>query len=150
METELNNPSLKAEGWMEFGQANRGRTKWIPAWRQGFSKDNDVLSPVGDPIKHQSLFHPSYWKIKLAKAEGSVKDYFDVLPVEICQWAENILEKEVDESCMDNYRVANIRKSCQMKRYKRTYKHGCCGFFDEKRVCPIDGNTYLIGCNYGH
>lgn len=57
--------------------------------------------------------------------------------------------KEVDDPCTDNIRFANIRKSSQMRRYKRKFNQGCCGFEDRIVTHPEFG-TFKIGCNYGH
>lgn len=59
-----------------------------------------------------------------------------------------IAEASKGESCVDNERWARKRNSPDRRRYKKAKKSGCCGFYDAEIV--IDGQTYLIGFNYGH
>jgi len=83
----------------------------------------------------------------------SGKNWVDTVPLPVSNWLLGRLEQyknEMDEHCVDNYRAANVRKSSQMRRYRRDQKSGCCGFFDVKEVCPIDHNEYIMGFNYGH
>lgn len=81
------------------------------------------------------------------------KHWTEALPLDIAEWLGTRLrqfQEEMDEHCVDNYRAANVRKSSQMRRYLKSQKDGCCGFFDTVVICPIDQNEYTIGFNYGH
>ena len=79
------------------------------------------------------------------------KNWEEMLAREVVEWVRSVfVEQARDECCVDNYRVADTRKSSQMRRYKSQKANGCCGFFDQAFECPIDGKTYLIGFNYGH
>ena len=81
------------------------------------------------------------------------KDWEDVLPKDIAAWAWSVIrdiQEEEEMSCCDNFRVANLRKSSQVKRYKAQRSEGCCGYCDQIHICPIDNKRYLIGFNYGH
>lgn len=69
----------------------------------------------------------------------------------IVAWANDCLsELEENYDCVDNVRVANSRKSSQIRRYMRQKDNGCCGSFDVKKTCPVDGQVYYLGFNYGH
>jgi hypothetical protein len=48
----------------------------------------------------------------------------------------------------DNWRVAKRDDSFQRVFYDEAAQGGCCGSFDT--VVVIDGEEFLIGCNYGH
>jgi hypothetical protein len=73
--------------------------------------------------------------------------YFHINP-DIIKWGLNYIN-QINNPCVDNFRMARAWKSSDCRRYQREKKKGCCGFFDELVVAP-DGNKYLIGCNYGH
>jgi hypothetical protein len=91
-------------------------------------------------------------EVKRIKNELKVKGWKNILPLNIVDWANNefrkIIETE-DLEYVDNYRVADIKKSSQVRRYKKQKENGCCGYFDTKLTGP-DGRVYLLGCNYGH
>lgn len=97
------------------------------------------------------LYEAARKAVKRAKAPVP-KGYQDVLPENVVRWAESAIGAEMKkrkELCVDNYRVARLGSSTQMRRYRKQQKNGCCGSFDEVRKGP-DGQKYLIGCNYGH
>lgn len=48
----------------------------------------------------------------------------------------------------DNWRVAKRDDAFQRLAYDEAISFGCCGSFDT--VVVIDGEEFLIGCNYGH
>ena len=58
------------------------------------------------------------------------------------------MERQVDDSCVDNHRFAFLDDAAEMDKYKNAIEAGCCGFFDEEFV--IAGRKATIGCNYGH
>lgn len=68
---------------------------------------------------------------------------------EIIDWAWNTYFHPFAGMYPDNFRMARIWKSSDMRRYQREKKTGCCGFFDELVIGP-DGNKYMVGLNYGH
>jgi hypothetical protein len=55
---------------------------------------------------------------------------------------------EVDDSCVDNLRVAYLSDEAALLAYEDTKNEGCCGFFDT--IVLINGQEATIGCNYGH
>lgn len=82
--------------------------------------------------------------------EAQAKSWRDVLPEDVRKWATATLNKaSKDEACVDNYRVARMNSTSQMRRYRKQKERGCCGSHDFKAVGP-DGNRYLMGFNYGH
>jgi hypothetical protein len=101
--------------------------------------------------KHQREYFIQIAKKYRQEHINPTKNWEDVLPKNIQTWAMErlaVLSKDCD--CVDNYRVANCKKSSQTRRYKRYQKGGCCGFFDTKELCPIDNKWYFLGFNYGH
>lgn len=88
--------------------------------------------------------------LKRFRNESKAKEWRDVLPPEIVRWATRTLgEMSEGYSCVDNSRVALMRNTSQMRRYRSQLASGCCGFCDAARVGP-DGQKYLLGFNYGH
>jgi hypothetical protein len=57
---------------------------------------------------------------------------------------------EVDDTCIDNERIARKSNINEVEKYKDYRWDGCCGFVDEEFTAPEDGEIYLIGFNYGH
>lgn len=53
-----------------------------------------------------------------------------------------------DYDYCDNFRVADVSKRGQVRRYWKEKKQGCCGSVDIERASWF--KTYLIGFNYGH
>jgi hypothetical protein len=65
-------------------------------------------------------------------------------------WLEEyILQQVRDLDYVDNLRWGMLGDIEQMDAYNAAKEAGCCGFFDRTVVAP-DGNTYAVGCNYGH
>lgn len=62
--------------------------------------------------------------------------------------AEMWMDKEVNDSCVDNERFAYLDLSTQVEDYLVQKNSGCCGEFDA--LISIGGKLALIGCNYGH
>ena len=58
------------------------------------------------------------------------------------------MQEQVNDGCVDNYRLAYKSDRASLKRYRRAKSHGCCGFFDAHII--IAGRRAKIGCNYGH
>ena len=50
--------------------------------------------------------------------------------------------------CVDNHRYAKCTDFDAMQQYKRQQDSGCCGSYDV--LFRLVGETYTIGCNYGH
>lgn len=111
------------------------------------------LEWLGSEIKYGSQWaHISYKTLREANYISKRKDWTDVLPKEIVDWAVSKINAHIKSNkseFADNYRAAQINKSSQVRRYKKQVKHGCCGFDDWKEVGP-DGNEYLLGYNSGH
>lgn len=67
------------------------------------------------------------------------------------QKAHRRLTEEIlmaDFECVDNCRIARKSDPKEMADYEEARSGGCCGFFD--REILVNGEVYLIGCNYGH
>lgn len=83
-------------------------------------------------------------QVKIRKTKG-YRDAKSVLDQIITKY-----EKEYDETCIDNLRIALVDDVDQMNAYKKQLEQGCCGFYDDYYDSPVDGKTYKIGFNYGH
>jgi len=69
----------------------------------------------------------------------------------IADWAIYIIEREIDDPCKDNYRLARVGDKKALRYYAKQQESGCCGQFDIVCRCPCDLlRKYHIGCNYGH
>lgn len=71
----------------------------------------------------------------------------------VVEWLRDELQRQIasaDDPCVDNERVANTNVPSQIEKYEQQVTKGCCGFHDVTVLCPVDGNTYKIGFNYGH
>lgn len=67
------------------------------------------------------------------------------------QKAIDILEEHIEEQNLeyaDNYRVARNNDSEALDEFEAQSMNGCCGSYETEVV--IDGETWMIGCNYGH
>jgi hypothetical protein len=67
------------------------------------------------------------------------------------QKAHRRLSQEIligDFECVDNCRIALKSDPKEMADYEAARADGCCGFYDQEIL--VDGEVYLIGCNYGH
>jgi hypothetical protein len=51
--------------------------------------------------------------------------------------------------CADNYRAYRHKDNLGFEDYRDTRNEGCCGFYDSDYV-DDNGDTWTIGCNYGH
>lgn len=102
-------------------------------------------------VDQTSWAHATYKELRRRMFAGQAKDWDQVLPRPVRDWAYSKLE-ELQRDCdfVDNSRVARKGNTAQVRRYKRQRDNGCCGFHDSEAVCPIDGKTYLLGFNFGH
>lgn len=48
----------------------------------------------------------------------------------------------------DNYRAYNFDTGEHFEAYKKAAKRGCCGVFES--ATKVNGQKWIIGCNYGH
>jgi hypothetical protein len=55
---------------------------------------------------------------------------------------------EVDDTCCDNYRIADVAIPAEVEGYEAAVDKGCCGFFES--TVEVSGRTFRIGFNYGH
>jgi len=62
--------------------------------------------------------------------------------------AEEWMYKQVNDSCVDNYRFAYYGDKKAEEKYVEQYEDGCCGSFDEDVYILF--RKAKIGCNYGH
>ena len=61
---------------------------------------------------------------------------------------QHLRDANADYHCMDNYRTCRKSDKDMYADYKKIKEDGCCGFIDSQY--NINGEIYLIGCNYGH
>lgn len=54
----------------------------------------------------------------------------------------------LDLEYADNYRAYRVHDNAGRKEFHRQERRGCCGVF--KSYTTIDGNKWIIACNYGH
>jgi len=66
------------------------------------------------------------------------------------RWVIRVLREHVADPCTDNFRVAELGDWDDMQEYFSKRGKGCCATFDKIAGCPVNGKTYLVGCNYGH
>ena len=48
----------------------------------------------------------------------------------------------------DNWRAYRYKDKFLFKEFKQAENKGCCGFFNTSTI--INGEKWIIGCNYGH
>lgn len=48
----------------------------------------------------------------------------------------------------DNYRAYRVHDRAGIHKFRQREKKGCCGFFTGHTT--INGNKWIIACNYGH
>jgi len=66
---------------------------------------------------------------------------------------DSLLRMELDDlakerDCVDNYRIADVSKRKDMRRYRKQRDSGCCGSADKE--VSIMGRKFMIGINFGH
>jgi hypothetical protein len=92
----------------------------------------------------------AYKGLRKLHHETKAKEWEQVLPKPIADWAWSVIEREQKgELCCDNARVAQVGNTGQMRRYRAQKAAGCCGFADFQERGP-DGKMYWLGFNYGH
>ena len=92
----------------------------------------------------------AYKTLRKLHHESKAKEWDAVLPPAIVAWANGRLASAAEgEPCCDNWRVARVGNTAQVRRYKSQKKAGCCGFADFVEMGP-DGKRYMLGFNYGH
>lgn len=65
--------------------------------------------------------------------------------------ALRVLQQHIEEKDLeyaDNYRICKVGDVDDEYRYMDAKHKGCCGFYDTE--IEIDGEQWMIGCNYGH
>lgn len=134
----------------------------VDNWRDHMQLRHYIKIEVKDIMKFMKLLRKRmkghdcvkmFKLLKQCKAQSKIKEWDTVLPDRIVMWASRRLQaikNEMQESCVDNYRVARVGNTCQERRYRRNKKQGCCGFLDIIEMCPHDGLPYRLGFNYGH
>ncbi len=61
-----------------------------------------------------------------------------------------IVEKDLDDN-IDNWRLCKVTENGEMTiEYETIRDDGCCGFEDRLITSPKTGQSYWLGCNYGH
>lgn len=105
---------------------------------------------AGLPSGYGDWHVAAYKRLRALRHEAQAKYWDTVLPREIVAWAYGVLERETSGlDCVDNFRVARLGNTGQMRRYKAQVKAGCCGSTDFIETGP-DGQRYLLGANFGH
>lgn len=112
---------------------------------------NDIRDKIFRILPKYPNFASFLWKrAKEYRMCAQQKSWDQVLPKNIVRWALGVLENaSKGDDCVDNYRVARIGNTSQMRRYRSQKAHGCCGFSDFAEEGP-DGKRYMMGFNYGH
>lgn len=94
----------------------------------------------------------AYKTIRRARFEAERREWEDVLPKAIVNWADDQIMRDIAENesqCCDNTRVALVGNTSQERRYRRQKERGCCGSTDWTATGP-DGKVYMLGYNFGH
>ena len=53
-----------------------------------------------------------------------------------------------DEDCVDNYRAYRVSDDFLKDEYIQASNKGCCGSF--QTWTKVNGEKWIMGCNYGH
>lgn len=96
------------------------------------------------------------WKYRTDMSESleafKKQELFANYSPKIATWALETIQKKSAQTDPDQhdsaFRMALKGNKQQEERYWKITD--CCGVCDFEAVCPIDGNTYLLGFNYGH
>ena len=70
------------------------------------------------------------------------------IPEDIRWQIDHIIEQDKLEYA-DNYRAFRIKDLYGHAEYVKAYDKGCCGFMDCV-VRDMQGDQWVIGCDYGH
>lgn len=76
----------------------------------------------------------------------SMQDLFERFPEAREELNYQVARHDLDYA--DNYRIARTSYAGEMEVYYDAQRRGCCGQFEWSLT--IDGEKFLIGCNYGH
>lgn len=122
-------------------------------WKEVFNSIWNCRKKWNVKIPHHKIID-IIKRIKLDRYQERLpkrKTWEDRYGKNVVQWALNIIETAVDDSCMDNYRLAKVSDKRALKVYREQQENGCCGFYDIVKRCPYDFfREYHIGFNYGH
>ena len=72
---------------------------------------------------------------------------FEAVPFEV--WED--LQYEIARSDLeyaDNFRAYRFRDNYLFDEFQKAERNGCCGVFQSHTV--VNGEKWIIGCNYGH
>jgi hypothetical protein len=119
-------------------------------------RNHGVDRSLGDDIASQGLilgFFAAYMSRHERIEKGRGVSYQRIEFVEIERFASEAealgwMDAEVDDPCIDNYRVGYFDSPKSLKEYDHARAGGCCGFFDH--IVFIADRRAKIGCNYGH
>jgi hypothetical protein len=129
---------------LTFDVLSNDRVYWV-----GVARFLEWLARVLPP-GNRHWARVSYKTLRQARHAAQAKEWDDVLEPGIARWAEGELRRaSAGLDCVDNFRVARVGNTGQVRRYRRQKAHGCCGFSDFEAVAP-DGKAYMLGFNYGH
>ena len=77
-----------------------------------------------------------------------MKEFYKV-PQEVWDDLEYQIKTQLaDEPCVDNRRAFRYKDGLHESDFIKADKSGCCGFFRSHTI--VDGDKWIIGCNYGH
>ena len=119
----------------------------IKYWKQIFQQIRLTITPnsIAEQLIKQVVVQRWSYRVPIKKKWN---DYFNK---NICDWALNELqkfEKEINDLCIDNRRVARVGHRPSMRKFRKQRKAGCCGCFE--RIAHGPDGEYMIGFNYGH
>jgi len=72
----------------------------------------------------------------------------DAVNAEIDKWWNSEEGHPCQDQCCDNWRYARASNEEEVFNYEASAEEGCCGFFDT--TIEVEGETIMIGFNYGH
>lgn len=84
---------------------------------------------------------------------NAIREAIPDIPPQDFKWLANksaAMYRQIDDPCIDNYRVAKVGDAESEAKYQEAYESGCCGSWDETYTNAVTGNSYKIGFNYGH
>lgn len=58
--------------------------------------------------------------------------------------------RKINDSCMDNFRIADLSNTKEVEAYGEARQNGCCGSCDVKIEHYKSGRAFMFGFNYGH
>jgi len=130
-------PNADTSGIREFFRPKHVRTllhqRYKYSWHKQWGREGRLTL-----IEHIRLYR--YRERLPVRKENSYPGFNSLLRME--------MEDLTDDTCTDNYRVADVSIRKDMQRYRKQRDSGCCGSIDKE--VSIMGRKFMIGLNYGH